>query len=506
MKKTKKKTMATEVVIQRPFWTNRYFWISSVFSVFWVIFIIRYLTLSGWWQGRFDLLPAELVGGLGGLIMPMVLVWLLCAYFDRTDQLQAEADVLKSYLNELVYPTEEGAIYTKSLTEALKIQIKEFRAVFQEVNDQTQSVRDDLKHWVQDLSSIIKHVDTKTIQSVKTIAAHIQKLAQVTDVANKQSEKTAGLFSEQAAILERIVDGTIKSTTGLTENLGASATEMKALMQEADQVGLKIAQSMAQTQEVVESMAKTSDKIEQSVNLYETSARQQNARLFGNLEKVLSVFRANGDLLEQEVGRTTNRLTVAENALKQQAENVIMLTDKAAQKTDEVSMSLSETKDELTTALRVFKLDAANVAQQIERASEKIFAAPVVQKVKTDNLLQKATGILNRLQEFSVDMAHLFSPKSEEMLWERYYNGDKTVFMRHIKSELGSGKEKKLRELYLSDPQFKEAVDHYMLSFEHMTQNINKGDDSKLLMSIVIGSDIGRLYMVLANMVKGSDE
>ena len=194
-----------------------------------------------------------------------------------------------------------------------------------------------------------------------------------------------------------------------------------------------------------------------------------------------------------------------EGILKTQATTLFGVADKAIQKVDETALALGTTREELLGALDTFKSEAKQVTQQIEKAGEKVTYAPVVRQIQTDNLLQEASSILAHLQEYSVDMAHLFTPKAEENLWERYYNGDKTVFMRHIKSELSASKYKKLKELYQSDPAFRESVDKYMEAFETMTQTLDKEDDSKLWMSIVIGSDVGRLYMVLADVLKGKN-
>ncbi|MDY6407911.1 MAG: hypothetical protein SPL08_04355 [Pseudomonadota bacterium] len=506
--KTRKQTetltiLESDYPHRHRWWQNKFLWISVGFSLIWIAFMVNYMVKSGWWQSRFDLTLWELIGGLGGMSMPMVFFWLICAYFDRTDRLESEAETLKSYLNELVYPTEEGAIYTRTLTDALRAQIKEFRTVFQEVNEETQAVRDDLKHWVRDLSAVIKHANTKTVASIREIARHIQNISASTELANKQAEQTSALFSEQAAILERVVEGTVRSTQALSQSLNGNALEIQKLLQEVNTVNVQTAQVLAKSDQVMVSLGQNGSKIEESINLYENSARQQNARLFGNLEKVLSVFRAHGDLLEQEVDRTTNRLTGLENALKTQASATFNAADKAITKVDETTLSIGNMKAEMKEALDAFKAEAAIVIGQIDKAGKKLGKSPAVHHIRTEDLLQKATEILSRLQTYSVDMAHLFSPKAEENLWERYYNGDKTVFMRHIKSELSPAKYKKLIELYQSDTEFHDSVDKYMSAFEEMTQSLDKGDDSKLLMSVVIGSDVGRLYMVLANILKG---
>ena len=506
MQKKTKETLTIlgpETPPRRQWWQNKGMWLSVAFCCGWIAFMAHYLAVTGWWQSRFDLPLTQFIGDLGGMAMPMVIFWLLCAYVDRTTQLENEAETLKSYLNELVYPTEEGAIYTRTLTDALRTQIKEFRSVFQEVNAETQVVRDDLKRWVRDLSAIIKHANTKTIASIREIARHIQNIAASTELATNQSDKVSSLFSEQAAILERIVGNTIRSTQALSQSLNGNATEIKNLLQEINSVNVQTAQVLAKSDQVMTALGQNGTKIEESINLYENSARQQNARLFGNLEKVLSVFRAHGDLLEQEVERTTNRLTSVENALKTQAAAAFTAADKAIIRVDETTLSIGNVKNEMQEAVNTFKAEAATIISQIDKAGKKLGKTPVVHQIRTDDLLQKASDILARLQTYSVDMAHLFSPKAEETLWERYYNGDKTIFMRHIKSELKPAKYKKLTDLYETDTDFRDSVDKYMSAFEEMTQSLGKGDESKLLMSVVIGSDVGRLYMVLADILKG---
>ena len=258
----------TEIGFSKKWWLNRYLGISALFSFFWILFVLNYLTDSAWWQGRLDLSPAELVGGLGGLALPMIVVWLVCAYFDRTDKLAEESKVLRAYLNELVYPTPEGAIYTKTLTDALRTQIQEFKTISTELNKQTETVRGDLKKWVQDLSIIIKHVDGKTVGAVRQIAEDIKKLTEMTAKANQQADKSSALFSEQASILARVTEGTVQSTSGLAQTLENNASQMRLLMQEINDVNGRIAQSVQQSDGVMTSLAQNSSKIEESIKLY----------------------------------------------------------------------------------------------------------------------------------------------------------------------------------------------------------------------------------------------
>ncbi len=488
---------------RQAIWQKKAFIAAGIFSFIWALFVMDFLAASGWWGDRYDLSPVEFAGGLCGLFLPVVIAFLVSAYFDRSAQLAYEAQTLQSYLNELVYPTQEGAVYTKTLTDALRTQIKEFRTVFDQVNEQTQQVRDDLKHWIGDLGQVINHVDTQTIESVREIAEHIHNLAEVTELANAQAEQASKMFAGQTDELKAVGRQTVESLTALSTNLSMHSDDLKNITHAIETSNDRTEHALERAGSVVNFLQEQSVSIEQSIDDYEESAKQQNARLFGNLEKVLSVFKAHGALLEQEVEKTTNRIRVVEDefignakGLFQSADDAIYQLNEAGRTMDahaqRVKQTLSEVQDGMNT---VGGLIADNVAQM-----EK--CVPVTPAPSTPDLLSDASAVLDRLQGFSVDMAHIFTPKSEETLWQRYYEGDKAVFMRHITQKISESQSKKVKDLYRKNNEFKTTVDRYMQEFEEMTKNAGQLSDGQLLMSVLIGSDVGRLYMVLADVLR----
>ena len=130
----------------------------------------------------------------------------------------------------------------------------------------------------------------------------------------------------------------------------------------------------------------------------------------------------------------------------------------------------------LHTSFAMPTKDGFSCIFRIERIKKK----PLKMKKKsTDDFLREGKIILDRLQSFSVDMAKIFTPKMEETIWQRYNNGDKTAFMRHITKELSASQVKKIKELIKVDPEFKLAVSRYMAEFEGMTKAA-KADKSLL--------------------------
>jgi hypothetical protein len=102
-------------------------------------------------------------------------------------------------------------------------------------------------------------------------------------------------------------------------------------------------------------------------------------------------------------------------------------------------------------------------------------------------------------------LAQLFSPKNEEELWSKYYAGDKAVFMRYLAQNIKTAKAQKIRQLFHQDTLFQSNVVNYMRTFEQMTHQASENASDSPLLAVLIGSEVGRLYMVLADILKGDN-
>lgn len=487
----------------KAFWEKKGFIFSCLFSAVWLAFIYDYIASSGWWGNRYDLSPAEFVGSFCGLFLPMVIVFLVTAYFDRSVQLSQEANQLKAYLNELVYPSQKGADYTKELTNALRVQIKEFRTVFAQVNKETQLVRDDLKQWIGDLSKIIKHVDSKTISSIREIAEHVQNLTATAEKANEAVDETMRHFAQNTSALGETTESATQKIATVSISLKNQITDVQNLAHALETANNRSNEALENAAVVVQKMEAASKTVEQAVENYANDAKQNNSRMFSNLEKVINVFKNQSVLLDNEVQKMTNRIGVLEDSLNGNTKGMIQASDSVLKELEGIDKSFEKTVGKIQKTLENVKKDVAFIENAVQASIEK--AVPVFPTAKNQaqaDLLQDATVILNRLQSFSVDMAHIFTPKAEDMLWQKYYDGDKAVFMRHITKMINESQTKKIVEFYKQNEDFRIAVARYMSEFEGMTKKASESQESNLLMSVLIGSDVGRLYMVLADVLK----
>ena len=430
------------------------FW---VFAIIWLGFIVNYLQISGWWNNRMNLSPMEVVGGIGGLMMPLLLLFLVASYFDRSERVEREAQKVHNFVEELIYPSDEGAVYTQELTANLAKQIKEFRSVYTGVTEHTDSVKENLQRWIEGLNKLVKTVDTQTVGAVQKIASHVEKLAEITHQSNHQAEKTTALLAGQADILNDITRRTNTIMTTFSKELNAQIQDIQNLAH-----ALEIAKRQILTSE------ENSDKM--------VKALSDNT---GRLEKTLAQY----------------------DSLKQ--------VEAQAQKTNkEIALMGEQVENKarsLQAVLNQMQGDMSIVARGLNAHTQALEKHLNFKEKQGKDLLLEASSIVTQLQQFSVELAHLFSPKNEESLWKRYYGGDKAVFMRHLREEIKAAKAEKIRKLYRENMAFQSAVNHYMQSFEQLTYEAKENSADSPLLGVLVGSDVGRLYMVLAEVIKGGN-
>lgn len=426
-------------------------------ALVWGAFVLNYLQISGWWQNRGMLSPMEVVGGLGGLITPLVVLFLVASYFDQSERVEREAKKIHSFMEELIYPSEEGAVYTQELTANLAKQIKEFRQVYTGVTEHTDQVKENLQRWIEGLNKLVKTVDTQTVGTVQKVATHIEKLAEITHQSNRQTEQTTALLAGQADILNDITRKTNAVMTTFSKELNAQIQDIQNLAHALEMARRQILTSEENSDKMVKALTENTKRLEKTLTQYD-SLKQVEAQAQKTNKEVA--------LIGEQVGARAQTL---QNVLNQ------------------------------------MQGDMAIVAQGLNAHTQALEKHFNLKEKQNHDLLVEASSIVGQLQQFSVELAHLFSPKNEEILWKRYYSGDKTVFMRHLREEIKTTKAEKIRKLYRENMAFQTAVNHYMQSFEQMTYEAKENSADSPLLGVLIGSDVGRLYMVLAEVIRGGN-
>ena len=524
-------TLSIEQPEKQIWWEKKGFIAASIFSVIWLAVICDFLFSSGWWNERHTLSPAEFIGGICGLFFPILISFMVSSYFDRVNQISYEAQTIRSYLNELIYPANSNAIYTKSLTGALKEQIKEFKKIHQDVLNLTKNLNQEINTWINELKNTSLQLDEKTKMSLKSLTKSLVDLNKSSLDASSRVMQSSDMFSEKTILLQNTIKETAQTFTPLLSDLNKYGNEIKKIEDALKQSDEKSKDVLTHTQQSALEIGLKIKEIENVIKTYNEQAEKHDFILKNRLEQTQSILDLQNKALEQSDSFVKNQtsfieeikkglsnqdevLLQSETTLKSHQKNI----EKTFAKTNEQIKNIEGTlqknydlvlkkSDEALSKVKALNdeiKETKTLSKDIQEPTPQQTENLVSQETKTSvDFLQNASLILDKLQTFSIDMAHIFTPKAEDMLWKKYYDGDKAVFMRYITRMISETQHKQIKDLYLNNEEFNQAITRYMTEFEDMTKMMQNVD--KNLMTTLIGSDSGRLYMVVADVLKRSD-
>ena len=119
-----------------------------------------------------------------------------------------------------------------------------------------------------------------------------------------------------------------------------------------------------------------------------------------------------------------------------------------------------------------------------------------------DHFARSAALITEALNSRAIDLAKAFSNEVSDTAWAAYLRGDRGIFTRRAVSLLGGADRRSVAALYRSDAAFRELVSRYIHDFEAILRQVLSARDGHVLGVTLISSDIGKLYVVLAQSIE----
>ena len=86
--------------------------------------------------------------------------------------------------------------------------------------------------------------------------------------------------------------------------------------------------------------------------------------------------------------------------------------------------------------------------------------------------------------------------------WAAYLRGDRGVFTRRAVRLLDAGEAREIAQLYDGDNRFRDHVNRYIHDFEAMLRTILAQRDGSPLGVTLLSSDMGKLYVALAQAIE----
>lgn len=429
------------------------------------------------------------------------------------------------------------AEFAKRRDSATAIEAEALAALEARIGNFDQQVAQRQQDQVTHLSKMMERTDALAAR-IAELDGEISRLAALgSDDSDRLGEKTeflASRLSQSRAILEesgtfvsRLTDDSIRmleiirassdhSEGILSDSIGqaearlndfeSKASALRATIADAEQKGSALFDHITRTSELSATSAETlgglevklASLAEHTKNLAE-QARWELHGAIGALETASSeaVSKIHSDQsgavreIAERIGSEGSE--ALEKALREGAQTAIAELELAAQQAGEHGRAAAkQLRDQLAKVNELTGNLEQRVAQAREQAEEKI---------DTD-FSRRMALITEALNSSSIDIARALDAEVTDTAWASYLRGDRGVFTRRAVRLLDNREARAVSEVYEEDGEIREAINRYIHDFEAMLRTVLSTRDGNAMAVTLLSSDMGKLYVALAQAIE----
>ena len=435
-----------------------------------------------------------------------------------------------------------------------------------ETSESSQAIRSELDALEASISSVGTTADdeekrlnalvSELNESVREISTKVE------DLDNESGEKTAKLAFAMTALEENsnalqqslesghgTADGLIERVENLLAALDSSARELDETLPSAfARVSEQSEQSLSAYNRISEEARKAADAAEQvtsSIDKSDAQIEQQQNKLRklqedgasmadGILEKIeaisgsLEEVREQNESLAESAGeKLINALLRVRETAKQASEhsretleNAITGSMESFEKVSEEALNrvidekiasiAPNLESAVSSAVSTTEATANHLTEQLTAIEEMttsleqriLFAKEKAEQSSDENFTRRVALLTESLNSTAIDVTKLLSNEVTDTEWAAYLKGDRGIFTRRAVRLLDSGEVREILLEYENNSEFREHVNRYIHDFEAMLRGVLATRDGSAISVTLLSSDIGKLYVALAQAIE----
>jgi hypothetical protein len=307
----------------------------------------------------------------------------------------------------------------------------------------------------------------------------------------KTTQTTLSQLRPMLEASELVAQSTLSHVNAVKSTL--HATEAKLAEHDANQQALvtRINGSLAEADTALAKLRSGADEF----------AEQGGARMIATLGEV----RTTADAAAEEARQTLDKLVsgareamqatateAIDAAFKTEIMNQLAAIEDASQRAVEAANGAA---DRLMRQLITIMDTSASVEQRALEAEQAIAASD------RDSLAKQVGVLTEALKSTAIDVTKILSSEVSDTAWDAYLKGDRGVFARRAVKLIENSEAKEILRLYQNDDGFHASVNQFIHDFEAMLRLLIGARDGSAISVTLLSSDIGKLYVVLAQAI-----
>jgi hypothetical protein len=184
---------------------------------------------------------------------------------------------------------------------------------------------------------------------------------------------------------------------------------------------------------------------------------------------------ASAGAMEQAISRT---VTDQMDKLAIVADNAVKTAHRATDKLNRQMLKLVDSSAELEQRM------SAN--------------ADLIERQDGEALSRRSKELIDSLNNRAFDVSKWLTADVGQSDWSNYLKGDRGFFTRRAVRLISNGEAREINHFYAEDETFREHVNRYIADFEILMKTVLATKDGSTLAITMLSSDIGKLYVALA--------
>lgn len=356
-----------------------------------------------------------------------------------------------------------------TLESNIQTQLKTIRETSAQVTEAFSRLGNDIAGKRQMLESESLQVVNNINMTVNSLGEEIKRLHNFYEMAQDKNSDLNNIFNIVSTGLKEI-------ETSLTRNIGNLHDKTGSILEDFNKVNEAV-----------------SDNI-----------MQANNTLNGNITKLIE----SSNVMSEQSKTNADLLVQQDTYIKQAMTNL----DEISSKINALNKSLSSAGKEIGSTLGTYERKISDfddklikqlgfLKERYDQTKQQMNEYDQRQKeAGIDRFMKTSAEIFQELESISIDVNAIFSKNGnkDDDLWKKYYEGDHAVFVRHLAKNMTKKEIMAIQEDYEKKPDFRIIVDKYLDDFNSLINVARENERASTLLALISGSDIGKVYYILA--------
>jgi chromosome segregation ATPase len=416
----------------------------------------------------------------------------------ETAALEALRHRLAAFDAQITERQEEHLAHVSGLTErseALATRLTELSAQMETLSDRGRSTREDLANAASNLGARLEEsralietsggdiarLTSDSVRLLELLRSSAEHSGTALPNAIAEAEQRLTAFREQAGTLHALISDAREKGAVLASHVETAREGSSATTDELAQLEARLAE-LARGSTALAAQAR--GELGQAIATLEEASREV---LAGMQHRQADAIRAMAERIAEDSGEAIDR------ALRDHATGTIAELQAAAERAAESGRETAVTlRDQLATVNELAGNLEHRVAHARQRAEEQI----------DNDFARRMALITESLHSSAIDISKAFANEVADTAWASYLRGDRGIFTRRAVRLLDNQDARAVSAVYDEDAEFRETVNRYIHDFEAMLRTVLSTRDGNTLAVTLLSSDMGKLYVALAQAIE----